>query len=62
MQTSRSMFSGEGLSERDMKKGLSLASRVHPKYRPVFEKMSEEDRAAVALYFLPYGSNAIVKT
>ncbi len=37
-------------------KGLSLASRVHPKYRPVFEKMGEEDRAAVALYFLPHGS------
>jgi hypothetical protein len=37
-------------------KGLSLAERVHPKYRPVFEKLSEADRAAVSLYFLPHGS------
>jgi hypothetical protein len=37
-------------------KGLSLASLVHPKYWPVFEKMDEEARAAVALYFLPHGS------
>ena len=32
----------------DMDKGLSLARRVHPKYRPVFDKLSEADRAAVA--------------
>jgi hypothetical protein len=37
-------------------KGLVLAERVHPKYRPVFERLSEADRAAVALYFLPHGS------
>jgi DNA repair photolyase len=37
-------------------KGLSLAERVHSKYRPVFEKLSEADRAAVSLYFLPHGS------
>lgn len=37
-------------------KGLALAMRVHPKYRPVFEKMNATDRAAAALYFLPHGS------
>jgi hypothetical protein len=36
--------------------GFSLVQRVHPKYRPVFEKLSEADRAAVTLYFLPHGS------
>ena len=42
--------------EQDMDKGLSLARRVHPKYSRVFDKMSEGDRAAVALYFLPHAS------
>jgi DNA repair photolyase len=37
-------------------RGLSLAQRVHPKYRPVFDKLTERDRAAVALYFLPHAS------
>jgi hypothetical protein len=39
-----------------MDKGLSLAQRVHPKYQPVFDGLSEVERAAVALYFLPHGS------
>jgi DNA repair photolyase len=42
--------------EPDIEKGLSLARRVHPKYRPVFEKLGDRDRASVALYFLPHGS------
>lgn len=42
--------------EQEMEMGLSLARRVHPKYSPVFEKLSEADRAAVALYFLPHTS------
>jgi DNA repair photolyase len=37
-------------------KGLSLAGRVHPKYRPAFDSLGERDRAAVALYFLPHTS------
>lgn len=37
-------------------KGLLLAQRVHPKYRPAFDRLSERDRAAVALYFLPHAS------
>jgi len=45
-----------GISGQGLAKGLSLAERVHPKYRPVFEMLSEADRAAVALYFLPHGS------
>ncbi|HUT09600.1 MAG TPA: hypothetical protein VMY42_03820 [Thermoguttaceae bacterium] len=50
------MFAAENLPNSDVERGLSLAERVHPKYRPVFEKLSETDRAAVALYFLPHGS------
>lgn len=42
--------------EQDIEKGLSLARRVHPKYSPVFERLDERARAAVALYFLPHGS------
>jgi len=42
--------------EQDIGTGLSLAGRVHPKYRPVFDKLEDRDRAAVALYFLPHGS------
>jgi hypothetical protein len=42
--------------EMNLEKGLSLAQRVHPKYKPVFEKLDEPSRAAVALYFLPHGS------
>ncbi|MGD0384477.1 MAG: hypothetical protein ABSA77_13230 [Thermoguttaceae bacterium] len=40
----------------DVDKGLSLAQRVHPKYKPIFDKLSECERAAVALYFLPHTS------
>lgn len=40
----------------DTNKGLLLAQRVHPKYRPAFEKLDDADRAAVALYFLPHRS------
>lgn len=50
------LFAAKGLSERDVDKGLALAGRVHPKYQPVFDRLSEADRAAVALYFLPHGS------
>jgi DNA repair photolyase len=50
------MLGEKGISESNVDKGLSLAGRVHPKYRPVFERLSETDRAAVALYFLPHGS------
>ena len=46
------LFAAEGISSHDMEKGLSLAGRVHPKYQPVFEKLEQTDRAAVALYFL----------
>jgi len=56
MKTHGLLFTAEGLSERDVDKGLSLAERVHPKYQPVFDKLDESDRAAVALYFLPHGS------
>ena len=42
--------------EQNLDKGLSLARRVHPKYSPVFDKLSEAERAAVALYFLPHTS------
>ena len=56
MHIRRSMFVEALLSQDDIDKGLSLAQRVHPKYRPVFEKLSEADRAAVALYFLPHSS------
>ena len=40
----------------DVERGLSFASRVHSKYQPVFERMSERDRAALAFYFLPHRS------
>jgi DNA repair photolyase len=40
----------------DLDLGLSLARRVHEKYRPVFENLPERDRAALAFYFLPHGS------
>ncbi len=38
----------------DVQRGLALTSRVHSKYRPVFEKLSDRDRAALAFYFLPH--------
>lgn len=42
--------------ESQVEQGLSLARRVHPKYGPVFEKLGDRKRAAVALYFLPHRS------
>jgi DNA repair photolyase len=60
MHTSHLMFAKKGISERNTDKGLSLARRVHPKYSPVFDKLSEVDRAAVALYFLPHTSEKVV--
>jgi DNA repair photolyase len=50
------MFAEEGLTNCDVEKGLSLVQRIHPKYQPVFDGLSEVERAAVALYFLPHGS------
>jgi len=43
-------------ADLDIAKGLSLASRVHQKYAPVFKKLPPRDRAALALYFLPHRS------
>ena len=43
-------------AEFAVEQGLSLARRVGPKYRPVFESLPERERAALALYFLPHGS------
>ena len=56
MHARRFTFVEDGLSASEVRKGLSLASRVHAKYRPVFDKLDESDRAAVALYCLPHGS------
>lgn len=42
--------------EYDSAFGLSLAQRVHPKYRPVFDGLPERQRAALAMYFLPHAS------
>ncbi len=40
----------------DIERGIRLASLVHRKYRPVFDDLSERDRAALAFYFLPHRS------
>ena len=40
----------------DIDRGLSLASRVHRKYRPVFDGLPDRERAALAFYFLPHRS------
>ena len=40
----------------DFKQALSLASRVDPQYRPVWEGRPPEQQAALALYFLPHQS------
>jgi DNA repair photolyase len=40
----------------DIEDGLELAERVNTKYKPVFDKFDPEQRAAVALYFLPHKS------
>ena len=39
----------------DIEKGLELYKRMNPKYVPAFKKFSSEDKAALALYFLPHG-------
>jgi len=39
---------------------LTLAQRVQQKYRPVFDAMKSQDRAALAWYFLPRRSNKSV--
>jgi DNA repair photolyase len=43
-------------NEFDLELGLSLARLVNSKYQPIFEKLSDRDRAALAFYFLPHGS------
>jgi DNA repair photolyase len=40
----------------DLKQALSLAARVDPQYRPVWEGRAPEQQAALALYFLPHHS------
>ena len=40
----------------DIAQGLALAGHVHPKYRPVFDALPEQERAALAFYFLPHRS------
>ena len=40
----------------DIQSGLELAERVGDKYRPVFEKFDDKQRAALAWYFLPHRS------
>jgi hypothetical protein len=50
------MFAKEDLVKQDTGKGLSLERRLHPKYSSAFDKLTDRDRAAVALYFLPHAS------
>ncbi len=40
----------------DIEGGLELYKRLNPKYVPAFEKFPPEDKAALALYFLPHSS------
>lgn len=40
----------------DIDRGLSLAARAHRKYRPVFDRLPDRERAALAYYFLPHRS------
>lgn len=40
----------------DIEGGLELYKRLNPKYIPAFEKFSSEDKASLALYFLPHSS------
>ncbi|MBL7107533.1 MAG: hypothetical protein ISS77_08015 [Phycisphaerae bacterium] len=44
------------LFDIDTKDGLELAAKVDAKYKPVFDKFSPDQRAAIALYFLPHKS------
>jgi hypothetical protein len=46
----------ESRGANDIDRGLELARRVHPKYRPVFDELAERERAALAWYFLPHRS------
>jgi DNA repair photolyase len=50
------MSEKQSLLIKDAQQGLALAGRVHPKYRPAFDKLTEREPAAVALYFLPHAS------
>ncbi len=45
------------LFDIDIEEGLEIAERVNAKYKPVFDKFSPEQRAALAWYFLPHKSN-----
>ncbi len=40
----------------DIEGGLELYKKLNPKYVPAFEKFSPENKAALALYFLPHTS------
>lgn len=41
----------------DFEQALSLAGRVDPQYRPVWEGRTPQEQAALALYFLPHSSS-----
>ena len=41
----------------DFEEALSLAGRVDPQYRPVWEGHTAQEQAAMALYFLPHNSS-----
>lgn len=45
------------LFKSDIAEGLEIAERVNAKYKPVFDKLPSEQRAALAWYFLPHKSN-----
>ena len=45
------------LFDIDIEEGLELVERVDAKYKPVFDKLNLEQRAAMAWYFLPHKSN-----
>lgn len=36
---------------------IALVSRVNPKFKPVWDKLSPQDQSALARYYLPWGSN-----
>ena len=35
---------------------MVLVSRVNPKFKPVWDKLNRQEQAALARYFLPWGS------
>jgi DNA repair photolyase len=41
----------------DIAEGLQIAEKVNAKYKPVFDKLPPQQRAALAWYFLPHKSN-----